>query len=191
MTDNKARRHFSSLLDESYLILLGRILSLWPEIEGGMSALFADIVGVPLAVGETMYFSVVNPQIRIKFMTNMITQAAGNKAKIDTHSPVLDMYGRLNSQRNKYVHGRWYQRGDGKVFLEEISHESFAVRWNKKRHVSVTELDLFVLRLSALSTFLDLRLYRKGGFQKFMLASGQIPPTLLDHMPFPKDAPST
>jgi hypothetical protein len=97
---------------------VGTIVTLWPHVEEGMITILRALLGGSAAVPARQIFrSIISERARIQMMATLLQKTYLNQAKGSFYDDVIAEFERLNSKRNAYVHGLWWAREDGRLFL--------------------------------------------------------------------------
>jgi hypothetical protein len=139
------------LKDDAIVVLLGQILVAWSHFEDQMVSVFQKLLGVQhgnLDTARLTFYSLVNQQIRIKVMRELLQKARHNMGIGGEYDEIIDEFAKLNTLRNKYVHGLWWTHSNGDTHLQLDNSVFFThVEYRK---VTEKELEGFLIRLNTL-----------------------------------------
>jgi hypothetical protein len=124
MDDLRASTRFNDatfkpgLLCAKFAKEMGTIVTLWPHVEEGMIAILRALLGGhATAPARQIFRSIVSERARIQMMTTLLQKTYLNQTKGNFYDDVIAEFDRLNGKRNAYVHGLWWTREDGRLFL--------------------------------------------------------------------------
>ena len=139
----------ATLLNDLFVLAVGRIATFFPSLENGMIDLMADLMGGEDPPARQVYFSIVNQNARIKVMTAMLEQSSLNMDKNETYDKIITDFTTIKNKRNEYVHGIWWTHNTGRVFLASPEPDEFS--WHNGREVLIQELEHVVQQMNDLA----------------------------------------
>ncbi|HWQ94617.1 MAG TPA: hypothetical protein VN418_03840 [Gammaproteobacteria bacterium] len=139
------------LEDADLAMLLGQVLVAWAHFEDQMISFFEKLLGVQhgnLDTARLIFYALVAQKIRIEVMRKLLQKARHNKSKGKRYDEILDEFEKLNTMRNKYVHGLWWTHENGDTHLQ-LDNSAFFTHV-EYRKVTKKELEGFLSRLNTL-----------------------------------------
>jgi hypothetical protein len=106
------------------------------------------IAGHARVPARQIFRSVISEAARIKIMTALLEHSPENASKGQFYDNVISSFRTLNSKRNAMVHGLWWTRDDGKVFIAKESLDEYAT--SKGRLVSAREVRFILKKMATL-----------------------------------------
>lgn len=97
-----------------------------------------------------VFRSIVNARDRINVMRSLLEDARINQDRGPEFDAVIDEFASLNSSRNRYAHGLFWVRNDGKIVLQETSPIESAVLLSDPAEVPLNELKNVATRMDKL-----------------------------------------
>jgi hypothetical protein len=199
-SDKSKQSHFSEKIDSreaglwrsgitnpAMCSLLGEIIGDWVHIEEVMINMM-NLVIFPDAnermnvskkargflPGRQIFRAISSNGGRVKIMTALLAHYPGNdKKKLDSrYEDVISEFQSLVNARNDYLHGLWWTKADGNVYLQTENLET--TMFNRKRRIPKIDFEQFMKRCLALRQAIDvleLKEYRGSDERKGELAT--------------------
>jgi hypothetical protein len=86
--------------------------------------------------------------VRAKVMLNLLGQFIGNYQKDKLYDKAISEFQSLVNLRNDYLHGLWWTKDDGNVYLQTENLNEFS--FNRKKHIPEKDFTTFIKRAVAL-----------------------------------------
>lgn len=139
----------ASLFHPKFAVRLSRIVTEFEHLEDQMAWVLARLTGTELQLAGYLLRSVRSPRGRTDMLRDLLQLAPRNVLAGDDFDDVIAEFSRIGTQRNKYVHGRWFTRTDREKvrFCESDDHRMEFIR---SREVTLEELDELLDAMSAL-----------------------------------------
>ena len=137
------------ILNDDFAKLLGKITACWPHVEEQMICILRDLVAGHAQVPARQIFrSIISEAVRIKIMTSLLEHSPVNANKGKFYDEIISIFRVLNKKRNEWVHGLWWTRNDGKMFVTKESVQDYS--YGKGRHVRVREMEILLKKMLTL-----------------------------------------
>jgi hypothetical protein len=140
--EKRQRRKHSyqeGILNDGFAALLGKLTAYWPHVEERMICVMRDLIAGHAQVPARQIFrSVISEAARIKIMAALLERSPSNSTKGKFYDHVIFSFRTLNSKRNAMVHGLWWTRDDGKMFMARKSLDEYSS--DKGREVPASEV---------------------------------------------------
>jgi hypothetical protein len=137
------------ILNDDFARLVGRITACWPHVEEQMICVLRDLIAGHAQVPARQVFrSIVSEAVRIRIMTSLLEHSPVNASKGKFYDEIIFAFRVLNNKRNECVHGLWWTRDDGKMFVTKESIQDYTL--GKGRHVRIREMETLLKKMLAL-----------------------------------------
>jgi hypothetical protein len=135
--------------NDDFAALLGKLTGYWPHVEERMICVLRDLIAGHAKVPARQIFrSVISEAARIRIMTALLEHSPMNAGKNQFYDKVIFAFRSLNSKRNAMVHGVWWTRDDGKIFVSKESLDEHPV--GNGRPVPIKELSTIIKKMEGL-----------------------------------------
>jgi hypothetical protein len=179
-------RWASGITNPEMQALFGSIIGDWVHVEEAVIDLLDLLIfpdaDIQLATmkrargflpGQQIFRAINSNNTRAKVMLALLNHYPSNdKKKLDgRYEAVISEFQSLSNARNDYLHGLWWTKSDGNVYLQTENVELSI--FNKKRRIPQKDFDRFIERCNALERAIEalrLKEYRASGEWKAELA---------------------
>jgi hypothetical protein len=135
--------------NDDFAAAFGKLTAYWPHVEERMICVLRDLIaGHTLVPARQIFRSVISEAVRIRIMTALLEHSPGNAGKSQFYDKILLDFRSLNSKRNVMVHGIWWTRDDGKMFVSKESLNEYSV--GNGREVPLKEVSAIIKKVAAL-----------------------------------------
>jgi hypothetical protein len=153
--DAIAGRYEAGIKNDKFTLLFGQTVATWVHVEDQMIQVLQDLLGSKSAPARQIFHSVVSNKARQSLMLACLQKSKINLRKSDLYEEIISQFSKLNSQRNRLVHGLWYTHETGRVFLSESAVDDF--HYMDAREVTIEELETMNKGIGVLSQAIHLR----------------------------------
>jgi hypothetical protein len=136
--------------DPEILSLLGKLVGTWSHLEEAMIYVFATLSGMKRrGPSREIFRSIIAQEVKIRMMRFLLEESEINAEQPPFFDVVLDKFQSLNSTRNKYIHGLWFN-GQGVTYLSSTDPARHPFE-TVTRKIVAKELQDFLKRTSELT----------------------------------------
>jgi hypothetical protein len=157
--------------NDHFAALLGKLTAYWPHVEEQMICVLRDLIaGHTRAPARQIFRSVISEAVRIRIMTALLEHSPDNAGKNQFYDKVIFDFRSLNSKRNAMVHGIWWTRDDGKMFVSKESLDEYSGD-SKGRQLPIKEVSAIIKKMETLIKRLsshEQKLNRRWFREKFL-----------------------
>lgn len=148
-------RYEAGIKNDAFTLLFGQTVATWVHVEDQMIQVLQDLLGNRNAPARQIFHSVVSNKARQSVMLACLQKSKINLRKSDLYEEIILQFSKLNSQRNKLVHGLWYTHETGRVFLSESAVDDF--HYLDAREITIEELETVNRGIAVLSHAIHMR----------------------------------
>jgi hypothetical protein len=172
----------SGITNQEMRALFGELMGDWVHVEEIMIDMM-DLLVFPDAdirldvtkkargflPGQQILRAISSNNTRAKVMSALLNHYPGNdKKKLDPrYEAVISEFQSLANMRNDFLHGLWWTKADGNVYLQSENTETTI--FNRRRRIPKKDFERFLARCGSLSRAvkaLELREYRESDEHK-------------------------
>lgn len=101
--------YIGGLIHEDYCVAFAEVVTDFVHLEERMASVLASLMGASDKISSNFVLqSITSPVARVKVMERLLQDAHINEEKPGVYDDILVEFSAISSQRNRYVHGRWW-----------------------------------------------------------------------------------